>query len=176
MINILLVGYCRIVHWIVKLIGKSVSLLMPAISIVIVFDVFCRYFLNHPTIWAYDVSLFLFGYLAALGGAYAQQRKAHINVDILYLRVSPRTRSLFDVITHLLAFYFVVLLAYKGWGKFHEAIQFNYRRQSEWAPQMYHFWLMITVSGTLMALQLSADMIQHVSYLMTGKKLLEENL
>jgi len=30
------------------------------------------------------LSLFLFGYIAAFSGAYAQQQRAHINVDIQY--------------------------------------------------------------------------------------------
>ncbi|MFM2480471.1 TRAP transporter small permease subunit [Celerinatantimonas sp. YJH-8] len=174
MIRTILVGYCQSINWIVRIVGKTIPLLMPCITFVIIFDVISRYFFNHPTIWAYDVSLFLFGYLAALGGAYAQQKRAHINVDILYLKVSPRTRQIFNTLTYLLATYFVVLLAYKGWDKFLEALQFNYRRQSEWAPHMHHFWLMITIAGSLMAIQLSADIIRSIYYVVTGSELIEE--
>ncbi|MDN3683722.1 TRAP transporter small permease subunit [Vibrio sinaloensis] len=50
---------------------------MPILAATVAFEVFSRYVLGKPTIWAYDVSLFfLFGYIAALGGALAQQKQS----------------------------------------------------------------------------------------------------
>ncbi|MEC8081857.1 MAG: TRAP transporter small permease, partial [Pseudomonadota bacterium] len=98
--------YCAVVHRVVEFVGKSVSYVMPALAFVVAFEVFSRYFLNKPTIWAYDLSLFMFGYIAALGGAYAQQRRGHINVDILYNKVSPRVRSLFNMFSFALGIFF----------------------------------------------------------------------
>ncbi|EAZ99104.1 hypothetical protein MELB17_05999 [Marinobacter sp. ELB17] len=51
--------------------GKAAAYLMPLLAGIVAFEVFARYVLNSPTIWAYDMSLFLFGYVTALGGAYA---------------------------------------------------------------------------------------------------------
>ncbi|WP_374681390.1 TRAP transporter small permease subunit [Accumulibacter sp.] len=73
---------CRGIDLVVMLMGKAASYLMPMLAFVVAYEVFSRYVLNSPTIWAFDLSLFMFGYVAALGGAYAQQKKAHINVDI----------------------------------------------------------------------------------------------
>jgi len=165
-------GYCNTVRFCVAFVGKSVSYIMPVLALVVAFEVFSRYFLNRPTIWAYDLSLFLFGYIAALGGAYAQQRRAHINVDILYLKVTARTRSLFNLVTFSLALFFVLVIADMSWGKLIEALEFNYRRQSEWAPHMHHFWVMMTVASSLLALQLSSDLFADAYYLVSGKPLL----
>ena len=71
MITMLFRGYCLGVEFIVRLIGRSVSFLVPLLSLVVAYEVFARYILNSPTIWAYDLSLFLFAYIAALGGAFA---------------------------------------------------------------------------------------------------------
>lgn len=166
--------YCLTVHRVVAFVGKSVSYAMPALAFVVAFEVFSRYFLNKPTIWAYDLSLFMFGYIAALGGAYAQQRRGHINVDILYNKVSPRIRSLFNLLSFALGIFFLVIVFKMSIGKFEEAIEFNYRRQSEWAPQMHHYWVMMAVSSALFIAQLSSDWLGDAYHLLTGKKLLPE--
>ncbi len=150
------------------------ALLMPVLALIVASEVFSRYVLNKPTVWAFDTSLFLFGYIAALGGAYAQQKKAHINVDILYLQVSHQTRSVFNIVAYLLGIFFLVLVVYTCFGKFEEAIEFDYRRQSEWAPPMFHFWVMGCVAASLFIAQLIKDLIVDVYFLSTGQALLEE--
>lgn len=173
MLSKLLATYClginRLVYWV----GVSASVLMPILAATVAFEVFSRYVLGKPTIWAYDVSLFLFGYIAALGGALAQQNKAHINVDVLYLSVSMRVRSLFNLASYSLAIFFLSVVAMMALGKFEEAIEFNYRRQSEWAPSMAHFWVMMMVACTAFIVQFTSDMVQDLYYVVTGKALIE---
>lgn len=169
----LLRGYCLGVQFIVRLVGRSLAWFVPVLALVVAFEVFSRYVLNSPTIWAYDLSLFIFAYIAALGGAYAQQRQAHINVDILYLKVSERTKRVFNLLTYALAIYFMLVLIDISVDKLVEAIKFNYRRQSEWAPQMHHFWVMMITAGSLMALQLLAQWLEDLYALITGRDLLE---
>ncbi|MFY0677837.1 MAG: TRAP transporter small permease [Neptuniibacter sp.] len=167
-------GICVGVDAVVKACGKLAALLMPVLAFIVAFEVFSRYIINSPTIWAFDLSLFLFGYIAALGGAYAQQKKAHINVDILYLRVSHKTRSVFNLISYSLGIFFLVLIVMMCFGKYEEAVEFDYRRQSEWAPPMYHFWVMMCVAASLFIAQLSRDLLVELYFLFTSKTLIEE--
>ncbi|MEF1187179.1 TRAP transporter small permease [Vibrio sinaloensis] len=176
MLSKVLAAYClginRLVYWI----GVSASVLMPILALTVAFEVFSRYVLGKPTIWAYDVSLFLFGYIAALGGALAQQNKAHINVDVFYLSVSMRVRSLFNLVSYSLAIFFLSVVLMMALGKFEEAMEFNYRRQSEWAPSMAHFWVMMMVSCCAFIVQFTSDMIQDLYYVVTGKSLIEQQV
>lgn len=173
MFSQVLAFYCRAVNRVVYWMGVSASILMPLLAATVAFEVFSRYVLGAPTIWAYDVSLFLFGYIAALGGALAQQNKAHINVDVFYLSVSARMRSFFNLLSYSLAIFFLCVVLMMSFGKFEEAIEFNYRRQSEWAPSMAHFWVMMVVACGAFILQFTSDMVQDFYYLMTGKELIE---
>lgn len=175
MVISLLRALCTGIDAVVKGCGKLAALLMPVLAFIVAYEVFSRYILNSPTIWAFDLSLFLFGYIAALGGAYAQQKKAHINVDILYLRVSHKTRSVFNLISYALGIFFLVLIVKMCFGKYEEAVEFDYRRQSEWAPPMFHFWVMMCVAASLFIAQLSRDMLTELYFLFTSKALIEEN-
>lgn len=149
---------------------------MPLLAFVVVYEVVARYLFNAPTIWAYDLSLFLFGYISALGGAYAQQKRSHITVDILYLSVSPRIKNIFNLITFALGIFFLIIVFYIGTVKLEEALEFGYRRQSEWAPPMWHFWLMLCIASALFILQLVRDIVEELYSLITGLSLLEKGL
>ncbi len=164
--------YCSWIDQLVRIVGQSVSILMPLLALVIAFEVGSRYLFNHPTIWAYDTSLFLSAYLVGLGGAYAYQKKTHINVDILYLSVSPKTKRVFDVLTGLLAMFFMFILMMIAYEKFGEALQFNYRKMSNWAPPTHHFWMMLVVSGALVSLQITSNMVKDIYYVINGHPLI----
>ncbi len=169
-----LIKFCCTIDWVVRQAGLLASFIMPVLAFVVAYEVFSRYVLGSPTIWAFDLSLFMFGYLAALGGAYAQQQRAHINVDILYLKVSHKTRCIFNLISFSLAIFFLVLIVMMSWGKYEEAIEFDYRRQSEWAPPMFHFWIMMMVASGLFIAQLARDMLAELYFLLTSTVLIEE--
>ncbi|WP_290699688.1 TRAP transporter small permease [Amphritea sp.] len=170
----ILIKFCFTIDWVVRQAGLLASFIMPVLAFVVAYEVFSRYVLGSPTIWAFDLSLFMFGYLAALGGAYAQQQRAHINVDILYLKVSHKTRCIFNLISFSLAIFFLVVIVMMSWGKYEEAIEFDYRRQSEWAPPMFHFWIMMMVASGLFIAQLARDMLAELYFLLTSTALIEE--
>ncbi len=174
MITTLLRGLCRSIDLIVMLSGKAAAFIMPMLAAVVAFEVFSRYFLGAPTIWAYDLSLFMFGYMAALGGAYAQQQRAHINVDILYLKMSHKTRCVFNLISFSMGIFFLLIIIDVSVGKYTEAIEFDYRRQSEWAPPMFHFWIMVTIACGLFLVQLVRDMLADLYYLFSGTALIDQ--
>lgn len=164
--------YCRASDLIVKLAGHGAAMLMPVLAGIVAFEVFSRYVLNSPTIWGFDMALFLFGYIAALGGAWAQLKRSHINVDILYLKVSSTTRYIFDLLTGALGIFFLYVMIIMALGKYDEAIEFEYTTQSEWEAPMWHFWVMIMVAAGLFLLQLVRDMICNFYGLFTGYSLM----
>ncbi|WP_136253414.1 MULTISPECIES: TRAP transporter small permease subunit [Halomonadaceae] len=174
MFHTFLRGLCHSIDFIVMLTGKAASYLMPLLAGIVAFEVFARYVLGSPTIWAYDTSLFLFGYITALGGAYAQQKRAHINVDILYLKVSPKAKSVFNIIGFALGIFFLIIIVKVSTGKLFEALEYDYRRESEWAPPMYHFWIMMIIACGLFIAQLARDTLNDVYYLATGTPLLKQ--
>ena len=58
-------------------------ILMPLIF-AMTYEVLARKLFLAPTIWAYDISRFLYGALFMLGAGYALSRGVHIRADFLY--------------------------------------------------------------------------------------------
>ena len=46
--------------------------------------------------------------------AYAQERRAHIRVELLYSHAGPRGQSFMEAVTHIIAFIFFALVAWQG--------------------------------------------------------------
>ncbi len=89
----------RLIDRLSSFVGTAVSVLLPALTLVLTFEVVARYFFERPTIWAFDMAIFMFGYLGLLAGAYVMKEKEHITVDLIYGRFSPRGKAVLDVIT-----------------------------------------------------------------------------
>lgn len=90
-----------------------------AIMIIVVSDVFCRYVLNRPLSWAYDlIALYLMAglFFLVLSSAYAA--RAHVGVDILYQMMPPRLRHVADLVTNLAGLVLFGVIARIGFDRF----------------------------------------------------------
>jgi len=154
-----------------EVVGLLVSVLMPAMVAVLSIEVIARYIFNSPTIWAYDTAVFMFGYVGLLGGAYTLRKKQHINVDLIYARLSARGRAVLDVITGFLFFFFMTLVIVYGWDNAIEAIRGKEATATLWGPPIGHFKLMIPVGGALLVLQGLANWIRSFYLAVTNKEL-----
>ena len=65
-------------------------------------EVFARYFLRDPTIWALDVTTMSYAALFMLGSALALLKGAHVRTDMLWEAFSARTKGMIDSLAFLL--------------------------------------------------------------------------
>ena len=94
-----------------KWIGNIVCWILIPLIFAMTYEVFARKLFHAPTIWAYDISRFLYGALFMLGAGYALSRGVHIRADFLYRNFKVKTQGLIDFWLYLL-FYFPGLLAF----------------------------------------------------------------
>ena len=166
-----LIVIIRIIDNFSKWISIAVSTLLPAMICVLMIEVICRYVLNRPTQWAYDVSIFMFGYVGILGGVYIHKLKEHINVDVVYSRLSTRTKAVMDSITGCLVIYFLILIILYTWGPAMEAFRINETKPTEWGPPTGHFKLLIPVGTFFLFLQQLANWVRSLYRVITDKEL-----
>ena len=69
-----------------------------------VVEVFCRYVLKEPTIWALDVTTMSYAALFMLGSALALLKGAHVRTDMLWEGFSDRTKGMIDSLAFILFF------------------------------------------------------------------------
>ena len=151
--------------------GKVSSILIVGMIFSLVFEVVMRYVFDKPTMWAHETSQYFFGAHFMMAGAYALRHNAHVNVEILYDRFSPRTKAIIAVITSLFFFLFCGLLFWNGWELAWDSLLNLERSQTPWGPPVYPAKLMIPIGGIAILLQGFAKFIRDAAFAISGKEM-----
>ncbi|MCY4184503.1 MAG: TRAP transporter small permease [Rhodobacteraceae bacterium] len=97
--------------------GRVTMVLIISMTLVMLYEVFLRYALERPTLWANELTLWIAGFVFLLSGLYAMQQRCHIRIFLLYDMVPRWTQRTFDTIWVLLIAVFTFFLIY---GSFHQ--------------------------------------------------------
>ncbi len=123
--------------------GNIVCWITVPLILGMVYEVLARKFFLAPTIWAYDISRFLYGALFMLGAGYALSKGVHIRADFLYRNFKTKTQGIIDFTLYIL-FYFpgLIVFLYMTTGFLQESIMRGERgMDTTWMPYM---WPIIT--------------------------------
>ena len=122
-----------------KRVGSVVCWILMPLIFAMTYEVLARKLFLAPTIWAYDISRFLYGALFMLGAGYALSRGVHIRADFLYRNFKIKNQGLIDFWLYLL-FYFpgLIVFFYMTFGFVLESIQRGERgMDTTWMPYMW---------------------------------------
>ena len=122
-----------------KRVGNIVCWITIPLIFGMVYEVFARKLFLAPTVWAYDMSRFLYGALFMLGAGYALSKGVHIRADFLYRNFKIKTQGLIDFWLYLL-FYFpgLIVFLYMTIGFVQESIMRGERgMDTTWMPYMW---------------------------------------
>jgi TRAP-type mannitol/chloroaromatic compound transport system permease small subunit len=135
------------------------------------YEVFSRYVLGKPTIWAFEAGALLTGANFLLGMAYTLREGAHIRVEAFYDLFPARVRAAIDFLGYLfLAFPFVCWLTWALNNNWLRALSSNeHSGMSAYNMVLWPIRLAFFVSFLLLALQMLAEMIKRARVLFALK-------
>ena len=151
-------------------IGQAFSWLIVALTLMISWEVFSRYVLDHPHAWAFDVMIIMYGTLFMMAGAYTLSKGGHVRGDVLYGFFVPRTQAMVDLVLYILFFIpGVFALTYAGY----------YFALESWAmsehssitaegPPLYPFQTMLPLAGAFLFVQGIVEIIRCVICIKQG--------
>ena len=122
-----------------KWIGSVVCWILMPLIFAMTYEVLARKLFLAPTIWAYDISRFLYGALFMLGAGYALSRGVHIRADFLYRNFKIKNQGLVDFWLYLI-FYFpgLIFFLYMTTGFVLESIQRQEKgMDTAWMPLLW---------------------------------------
>ena len=152
-------------------IGLTVRWLVLFMMGIMVFEMLARRFFNAPTIWAHELDTMLFGAYFLLGGAYVLRHEAHVNLDLLYRKLSPQAQARMDTVTYTLMFiYCYVLLLYAIPYAWDSVSRFEHGT-TRWGPPLWPLKLIIPISVILLMFQGIARYIRSLYLAVTGRQL-----
>ena len=141
-------------------IGRAFGWCILVLTLSVTYEVFVRYVLNAPTVWAFDMMVQMYGALFLMAGPYALAQDTHVRGDVLYRLFSVRWQARVDFILYLL-FFFPGILALFWFGWEIAADSWRYKEVSWNSPariQIYFFKTLIPLAGFLLILQGFAEL------------------
>ncbi len=142
-----------------------------ALTLMISWEVFSRYVLDHPHPWAFDVMIMLYGSVFMLAGAYTLSKNGHVRGDVLYGFFPPRLQAGLDLALYLLFFIpGVFALAWAGYNFAAESWMINeHSNITADGPPVYPFKMVLPVAGAFLLVQGVVEIIRCVICLQTGE-------
>jgi len=136
-------------------------------------EVFMRYALDSPTVWAADITVMTFGSFFMLGSAYTMLKGAHVRTDIFWDQFSDKTKGMIDSFSYLFLFLPVMALIFViSVDDLMYAYSINERSSiSLWRPVTWPFRAVIPLSALLMFLQGISELLKALWAASTGEVL-----
>ena len=151
-------------------VGKAFGWCILMLTLSVTYEVFVRYVLNKPTVWAFDVMIQMYGALFLMAGAYALAQDSHVRGDFLYRLYPVRLQAFLDFTLYIL-FFFPGIIALAWYGAEIASDSWRYKEVSWNSPariQIYFFKTLIPVAGGLLFLQGLAELTRAWKAMRTG--------
>ncbi len=157
----------RVIERITGSAGVLIAWLVFPLILATCYEVFSRYVLGAPTIWAFELGYMAMGVHALVGAAYALRERCHIRIDVLYGGFSRRVRAIIDTVGYVFLFLPVVSwLTLALWDYWVEAYATGeLSGQSAWNPVIWPFRLTFFLGFALLLLQGIAELIKCARFL-----------
>lgn len=152
--------------WVGRAFGWCILILTLSVS----YEVFVRYVLNAPTVWAFDMMIQMYGALFLMCGAYALAQDTHVRADVVYRLFPVKVQATLDFFLYFL-FFFPGILALAWFGYEIASDSWRYKEVSFNSPasiQIYFFKSLIPLAGCLLAVQGLAEVVRCVMAMRTG--------
>ncbi len=151
-------------------VGRAFGWCILILTLSVAYEVFVRYVLNSPTVWAFDMMVQMYGALFLMSGAYALAQDAHVRGDVMYRLFSVRWQARVDFILYLIFFFpGIIALFWYGWEIASDS--WRYKEVSWNSPariQIYFFKSLIPLAGFLLILQGVAELMRCWKAMQTG--------
>ncbi|MEO9825566.1 MAG: TRAP transporter small permease subunit [Paracoccaceae bacterium] len=152
--------------WVGRAFGWCILILTLSVS----YEVFVRYVLNAPTVWAFDMMIQMYGALFLMCGAYALAQDTHVRADVVYRLFPVKVQASLDFVLYFI-FFFPGVIALAWFGYEIASDSWRYKEVSFNSPasiQIYFFKSLIPLAGGLLALQGVAELVRCVMAMRSG--------
>jgi TRAP-type mannitol/chloroaromatic compound transport system permease small subunit len=152
-------------------IGRAFGWCVLILTLSVTYEVFVRYVLNAPTVWAFDMMVQMYGALFLMAGPYALAQDAHVRGDVLYRLFPFKVQARIDLTLYIF-FFFPGMLALFYFGYEIASDSWRYKEVSWNSPariQIYFFKSLIPLAGGLLILQGISECMRCILCIRDGK-------
>jgi len=143
----------RVIDGLIYITGWTAALCLVGAAIIVTEAVVVRKILGISTIWQIEASVILLIFVVFAGAPFVQKNEHHLNVDLVIIHLSPRTREILLIIVSILSCFIAAILAWYAWPMWWETVVGNQHSESLWGPPLWIPYLFLPLGMTLLFLQ-----------------------
>ena len=159
----------RVINGLTYITGWTAALSLVAAAIIVTEAVVVRKIFGVSTIWQIEASVFLLIFTVFAGAPFVQKNEHHLNVDLVIIHLSARTRELTLIIVSIISCLLAALLAWHAWPMWWESVVNNEHSESLWGPPLWIPYLFLPLGMTLLFLQYIIYIHRKITALRKGE-------
>jgi C4-dicarboxylate transporter DctQ subunit len=110
-------------------------------GLMLFYEVVCRYFFRSPTIWAQEMSVYVFMWTMLAGAAYTLEKGKHVRIDLIVEHLSVRTQRILEMITSVAGMIYCAVITWQAQEMIASSISYGkvtatLLRIPMWIPQL----------------------------------------
>lgn len=159
----------KIINGLTYITGWTAAISLVAAAVIVTEAVIVRKIFGVSTVWQIEASVFLLIFTVFVGAPFVQKNEHHLNVDLVIIHLSPRTREITLIIVSIISCLLAALLAWYAWPMWWEAIVNNEHSESLWGPPLWIPYLFLPLGMTLLFLQYIIYIHEKITALRRGE-------
>ena len=158
----------RLIDGLTYLTGWTAALCLVGAALVVTEAVIVRKIFGISTIWQIEASVFMLIFTVFAGAPFVQKNEHHLNVDLLIIHLSPKTRQITLIIVSIVSCILAGILAWYAWPMWWEAVVNNEHSESLWGPPLWIPYFFLPLGMTLLFLQYIVYILDKIVNLKKG--------
>ncbi|MDT0499922.1 MULTISPECIES: TRAP transporter small permease [unclassified Halomonas] len=131
-------------------IGTFCILVMSALVVCVVWQVFSRYVLNAPSTFTSEAARFLMMWVGLLGGAYTVGLQRHLSIDLISGSLAGRPRYVVEILINLAILIFAYVVVLQGGIELVDKVLMRGQVSAVMRIPMGYVYLALPISGIFM--------------------------
>jgi TRAP-type C4-dicarboxylate transport system permease small subunit len=151
----------KIINSLSRIMNIAASVILAAMMLLTVSDVFLRYFLRKPILGTTEITESMMSGLAFFALAWCAAERSHLKVDLVMSLFSPRVQAIVDTMTGLAG---LIVIALITWRNFIEALaikELNIVSSLVKIPA-YPFYYVISLGCAILCLVMVTQFIENI--------------
>ena len=143
----------KIINGLTYITGWTAALSLVAAALIVTEAVIVRKVFGISTIWQIEASVFLLIFTVFAGAPFVQKNEHHLNVDLVVIHLSPKTREKTLVVVSIISCLLAAILAWYAWPMWWESVVNNEHSESLWGPPLWIPYFFLPLGMTLLFFQ-----------------------
>jgi len=154
--------FVRLLNGLISVSAITAGLFILITALLVGYEVIMRYVFDAPTLWTFDVTIFLIMYAAYLGSAFTLREGKHVRLEFFthWLERYPLPSRLLRILSNLIIIVFWLLATYTAFRDTITAYKFSQVTQSYLRFPLIIPLIALVLGGFLVLIQLFVDTIK----------------